>query len=322
MKAVRSIWIVGDKFLRSLFPLIAAIRTQAHINNKDQPYIFQEYNVKTLHQSAFNNPKSTLARINNAIVSEMNKEDNYQLARYIIVMLDSDLIELLGYYDCGVKQLMMDVSNWLCVNIAANISARKEDLKTKRSRAVWSTSEPCMIWLSMVTRPKTSAKKEIFSLVSKCNSVLENIIETRSDSNLMTLNSVMELSHFDGWGRLTPAGKAQYWHKFNYQFQQFDSGKMDLFPVVSKHENDSRSHSDYSTKSRHSYRQRSDSTHRDHSLHQQAVHSNHSTNRWSDRHRYEREYNRHRISRQSTTTHSGCSSPCKHRHDNFDMYRH
>ena len=49
--AVRECWLLGDDFFRSLFGSLAAIRMQARVNDRPQPYIYRYFDVKALHKT-------------------------------------------------------------------------------------------------------------------------------------------------------------------------------------------------------------------------------------------------------------------------------
>ena len=50
VKALKNLWLVGDEFLRQMFTTIAAVRAQARIENKDQPYVYRYFNVEALQK--------------------------------------------------------------------------------------------------------------------------------------------------------------------------------------------------------------------------------------------------------------------------------
>ena len=102
--------------------------------------------------------------------------------------------------------------------------------------------EPRMIYIASIPRPKNSAKKDTFSLVSKYNVKLEKIVSQQEGCYLMFIKSVIELSHFDAWGRLTPTGKSQFWREFDDQIAQYDRWKIELFPTTLQQKSEHRTH--------------------------------------------------------------------------------
>ena len=83
-----------------------AIKVEAVKKDKAIPYLFEHYNVKLLYPDAAAVPNYDdlpfLSRVYNQMVDEMNL--NFILPRYIIVMLDLDLIVNASLFDYGVFQ--------------------------------------------------------------------------------------------------------------------------------------------------------------------------------------------------------------------------
>ena len=81
--------------------------------------------------------------------------------------------------------------------------------------AVSTSSELRLIWLAMLKRPENSATNKIFTLASKFNKILEEVISGDTKSHIlkpeidMNSNSVL----FDRSGNRTPSGLIQYWKK-------------------------------------------------------------------------------------------------------------
>ena len=135
MVVVRTLWMVGDDFFRSLFGSLAAICTQARIHNSKQPYIYDNFEVVALHKNSYGNTRSCLARINNAMVEELNKE--YKLPKCIVIFLDSDIIEMAEIFDCGVKAILDNCFKWLYGSMDQNIKTQKEDIVKKNPGALY-----------------------------------------------------------------------------------------------------------------------------------------------------------------------------------------
>ena len=151
----------------------------------------------------------------------MNKTDH--LPKYVVMILDSDIIELVNFIDYGVRDIIADALQWIQNCLTNNFYTRKEDIKKKKPRALAADNTPIITWIALVNRPKTLAKKQTFSLVAKTNDAMKEMVSKSVNTRMITLSTVNELSHFDGWGRLTPLGKTQYWAEFDHQMQDIDS---------------------------------------------------------------------------------------------------
>ena len=70
-----------------------------------------------------------LSRINNAFASAVNKAE--RLPKYVVVILENDLIEFLGYSEFGVAGLLGEWIEYLAKNLAEMVKVKKEKLPKK-----------------------------------------------------------------------------------------------------------------------------------------------------------------------------------------------
>ena len=138
--------------------------------------MYNNYNVAGLVSTFHSNTRSFLARVLNNLVADMNdKQYNYHLPRYVLIVLDKDLVQNIGTYDFGVSRIIEDMVKWLLININLVIEVRKEDVIKKRARALSSSLEPHLIWVQMVKRPVIQGNPT-YALVRKFNTILEETI--------------------------------------------------------------------------------------------------------------------------------------------------
>ena len=89
--AASDVWLVGDAFLRDIYPTLQALRAKAVLDKKVKPYIYEYYNVIPRFPAKNSNIRSTTARIFNEVVSGLNERS--RLPRYIIMVLDKEILE-------------------------------------------------------------------------------------------------------------------------------------------------------------------------------------------------------------------------------------
>ena len=147
---IRNVWLIGDAFLRNIFTTFRAMRQQATLTKKAPPFLFAHYNVDTMVTPPMSNVQSVLARIYNAFIKALN--ENHHLPRYVIILLDKDIIVYIDHFDFSISKTIEDVLKWLLININQAIETRKQDLLGKRPGAISSLSEPRLIWVQMVKR--------------------------------------------------------------------------------------------------------------------------------------------------------------------------
>ena len=123
-------WLVGDEFLHDMMFTFHVIKAQAAQHNKALPYLYQNYNVISQDPPKWSNTRAFLARVFNALVKALN-ESPFILLRYILIMLDKDLISNADLYDFWVSHTIEDTIKWLLVNINQVLKTHKEDLARK-----------------------------------------------------------------------------------------------------------------------------------------------------------------------------------------------
>ena len=221
------------------------------------------YNTKALYAAKLINMNAFLARILNAFIDELNDPHKHHLPRYVLIMLDKDLIYNAKVYDFGVSRTFEDTLKWLLVNINRCIEICKEDLKKKRKGTVSSTSEPQLIWLTILQHP-VSNNRQIFVLTKKFNMILENVVSGDKCSHIMKISLDHANGHFDRNGELTPDGVTAFWRHVDAIMSDFDLGKTELTPS-SQHSTQLSSHRSSSNRQHPSYHPLTNFTsHRDH----------------------------------------------------------
>ena len=206
-----------------------------------RPYLHANYNISAYYAPKQGLIRSFLARIINALITGINDAVPQHLPRYILIMLDADLIREAKVFDFGVSRMIEDCIKWLLINVNMAIETRKADLMEKRPGAVSSTSEPRIISISMIKRPEDrAAHKQIYVLTRKFNNILEDVIAGDKRLHLMKPHVEQNQQNFDIWGNLTTNGKTEFWKQVNQEMKRFDRGKTDLRPfpqvnAINKH---------------------------------------------------------------------------------------
>ena len=136
-----------------------------------------------------------------------------------------DIIEMAEIFDSGfwemflpwgVRRILESCAKWSFRTINETIETRKEDIKGKKPGAIFEVDEQKILWIEASPRPTNNAKKEIYSLVSKFNGVLHEIIQN-STNQLLKLETISELKCFDVYGHLISIGKEKFWKEFDHK---------------------------------------------------------------------------------------------------------
>ena len=153
---MKEVWVAGEEFVRSTFKAFKDMRALRIQQKKQEPYLFSNYNVFSYCAEVWSNTRPFLARIVNVVVKGLNEDlaTRYYLPRYVIIMLDKDLINNIGLFDYGESRSIEDTLKWLLININRVFELRKTDLLAKKVGAVSSSAEPRLIWVTLAKKTR------------------------------------------------------------------------------------------------------------------------------------------------------------------------
>ena len=230
--AASDVWLIGDSFLRSIFPALQALRAKAVLDKRAKPYIYEFYNVIPRYSALNSNIRSVLARIFNELVTALNERP--RIPRYIFMILDREILEVADHNNFGIYQIITELIDWLARNIDKTIDLRREDVRQKRPGAIASSGEPRIIWTKMVIRPmiQDPVKGFLFAQCKKLNEAITDTVMKYKHSHIMDV-SVPADDHrlFDKWGNLSGIEMDKYWSNLIMQLKQFDRAEIDLRPA-------------------------------------------------------------------------------------------
>ena len=226
--AICDVWVIGDTFLREALPVLQSIKTQAVENHTIKPFLYEYYNLIPLFASSNSYTKSFIAKTFNKLVAKMNNRT--MLPKYMIIALDKDIIENLKQDDFGIQNLMHDAVHWLARNFEISLDLRRADIKEKNPGALWSSAEPRLVWVKMITRPMIKNRGHIFSHCKKFNDIIEDLIHTYKHTHVLPVEFPDNKKLFERSGNLTNKGRVMFWREVNIQMRVFDGNKTNLRP--------------------------------------------------------------------------------------------
>ena len=184
-----------------------------------RPYANSKYNSAT---------KNMLLRLQNTFASAINK--NKVLPKYILIVLDDDLITFLSYKKAGVSELLGDWLKWLSEKFSKLIENKKKVLPIKCQKE----NEPCVYW--SVAPQHAGMSENCNEMRRKLNFCLETLLKGRSDMRVIKLknnwpyNDKTTVIH----DRFTESGLYSYWEaidsavKFNVERHEVYLAKLKL----------------------------------------------------------------------------------------------
>ena len=93
------------------------------------------------------------------------------MPKYIIFLLDKDLIEAVQFGSFGCKTIFEQTLNWLASNMEQVLKIRKDDLKSKRAGSLLEEDQPKIVWVKMVIRPFIKGTKKDMYLHNVIHSI-------------------------------------------------------------------------------------------------------------------------------------------------------
>ena len=124
IRRLNSIWFIGDDFLDSSFGKY--FQLQVH-----DGYVNTHYEVKAYSGYKRWN-RSYVVRIRNCFAKAVN--DNKVLPRYVVVIIDNEIISSVGYDRFGVSEIYERLMNWLANELDKLINVARESLPKQSLR--------------------------------------------------------------------------------------------------------------------------------------------------------------------------------------------
>ena len=214
--------------MRNTYTTFQNMKIQAIAERRSVPYLYEHFNIFPFNSSQLQFQNNILTRLQNAAIEGFNRHD--RLPRFIIIIIDRDILDSLGMYNFGARKIISRWMNWLENFIRKTILARLDQLMLKRPGAV--ASHPTkLIWVKMIKRPKIPSDNpqfQVLSLRNKMNLVIEEIVRDKRDNNYVNIISLDPNRHFDREGNINQYGMLQFWRELDYNIKMFEPGKATL----------------------------------------------------------------------------------------------
>ena len=200
------------------------MRYGSTVQKQQSPYMYERFNVFYFFTSPLTFGNNTLLHINNAFIEALNRRD--RLPRYILLILDRDLIDMVNRFDFGITEQLEKCVKWLATQLEWSITARKEQMWNIKLGAI-PLKDTKIIWLEMFDRPVTD---NAMTIRNKFNRGLNEVAKQRNNNYIMVIDSLKDPKHFERNGKLNYWGKLQFWKQVDYLVKQFDRRKTTLHP--------------------------------------------------------------------------------------------
>ena len=232
VRALFDTWIVGDMFLKDLDITYEAIRKQVEKSSvEDRPYLLKYYNVRLFYKFPPVGVSKAATRIVNSLIERFNID--HRLPRFIVVIVDKDIIKDINVYDGFAPLMTQDAIQWLVRQVNDVVSNKKTEIMKKCPESIFS-GDPKIIFVRMLRRVEKytpSSKLDLlFGLRSKFNDALNSAV-AEIDQRILTITSCNSRDHFNYQGNLTVKGRYDYWREIDDLLDRFDRRGVKLLPT-------------------------------------------------------------------------------------------
>ena len=234
ISALKDVWIIGDLFVSSVQATLYHMRSEAILDKRNPPYLFEYYNVRTYYTNPKSDVRSPLARLVNAVVKGLNA--NTKLPKYILILPDKDLFQqkIANFSSDGIKLILKRLISYVIEEINKAFSIRKDMIRNRRPGGISTALEPRVIWVSMISRSaarlKDSQVNRAYQCTSLFNNILIDLVFRDKFSHIINLGMVRNYANFERNGWLSSAGKENLWKEVNVVIRKFDRLKTNLRP--------------------------------------------------------------------------------------------
>ena len=137
IQAIYDAWFIEDKFLKDVFNTFQEQINKAFVTkrNRDaiQPYLNDYYNVHGYFTSSVMQDRAT-GRILNVLIEVLNQKQiaRQRLPRFLVVVLDKDIIADLNSFKVGAVKNLATLVNWLTCQIDIVIWRKRLQIADKK----------------------------------------------------------------------------------------------------------------------------------------------------------------------------------------------
>ena len=165
----------------------------------------------------------------NALMEAINQKDA-RLPKYLVVVIDQNLLEDLDMDDNDILQIIPIIVNWFVRQINTIIRRKCIALLEGKPWAI-SGCHTHIIFVCMLRRIGKFGHRQttVNALRSKFNDALNNLVAKISEY-ILTINVCFSYEHYDHTGALSEAGKIEFFQELDDLIHRFDLDKIKLLP--------------------------------------------------------------------------------------------
>ena len=191
-------------------------------NKQDIFYVKENFEVFPFCQSKYEHADSNiLNRLRNSFIEAINAQG--RLPRFVVIILDDDILEFINYEDQGVSTLMGNCVEWLVNQFNDLIKLAKESTPSKAVKDGF----PQLYWVA----PPHHRNFTNNSTRTKFINVMESTFKLHKDSRIIKMKEVWDYNNtelINSNGQFTNNGWDTYWISVDAAIK-FNIAKRDLY---------------------------------------------------------------------------------------------
>ena len=206
IKGYNDLWFLGDNFMATTY------RNNYKKATGHTFFTKENYEVTPFCNSRFNsNDRKMLSRFRNTLATVIN--DKGKLLKYLICVMDADLVEFLNFHNCGIASIIGNWLEWIMAEMKAMITTRKEKLPPKAVKADY----PQIYWVAAplhmnFTDDETNARR-------KLNLCMQSIMKQEQNMRVIQLKEYWDSENLDlvnvRRSAFTDTGLLTYWRSID-----------------------------------------------------------------------------------------------------------
>ena len=213
--AYDQLWFLGDNFMATSYRV-------SFKKSKQPMFIKANFDVIASCSSRFsNNNTNMLSRISSSLAKTINEQ--IKMPKYVVVVLDKDLIEYLNFDDCGAAGMYGEWLEWLVQKIT-NLCQQMIDLLPQKAIK---EGYPQIYWVA----PPQHCNFTDNRARSKFVSCLETVLKDSVSHRIIRMKEIWNYENsnlVDVHGRMLPDGYAKYWQSIDAAVR-FNAHKHDQY---------------------------------------------------------------------------------------------
>ena len=219
-------WFIGDNFTAKSYR--AHFKKYVPGPGKDKLFIKENFEFGAFCNSRWgSSQENILVRLQNSLAMAINSNNKTSgiMAKYVIVVLDDDLINYLDYGEEGVTTILGSWIEWISDAFKDLISQRLQQVPSKTKKF-----PPFVYWVAAPTHKYFT--KETNKLRIRFNLALESVIRSKGNDRMR----FMKIR--DGWdandskliinNRISELGLTEYWAAIDASFK-YNSQRREIF---------------------------------------------------------------------------------------------